>query len=98
MTEKWLDLHLFEGDGAGAAPAAGEGAGAEAAAVTPGTTQDGTRIDNRLAARMERLAQKRAARGETSLAGMNQAQATQAPSEPAATEPQEGPNLDDEWA
>lgn len=62
-----LNLHMFEGDGAGAAPAAaGDGAG-QAAETTPGVMEDGTQVDNRLAARMKRQEERRAARGKAPL-------------------------------
>ena len=66
-----LNLQLFGdggGAGAGAAAAAGGGTGAgdggEAAVMSPGTLNDGTVVDDRLAARMEEQARKRRNRGE----------------------------------
>lgn len=92
-----LDLFGDGGAGAGAAPAAGTGAGTggEAAAVTPGVLEDGTQVDNRLAARMEEQARKRRARGEEPA----QPAARKAP-EPQETAPEQKaePSLDDEWA
>ena len=67
-----LNLRLFEGEGggAGAAPAAtgtGEAAG-QAAEITPGTVlEDGTQVDDRLAARMKRQEERRRARGQAPL-------------------------------
>ena len=95
---EFMNLHLFEGGagGAGAAPA-GDGAGdGEAAAVTPGVLQDGTEVDDRLAARLEEQARKRKARGEAP-AKMPQ-QATPLQAETPAEEPAEEPSLDDQWA
>ena len=100
-----MDLHLLEGGaaGAGAAPAAGtgEGGGAEAA-VTPGVLEDGTKVDNRLAARMEAQAKRRAQRGEP--APIHAAKAQQAEGTPVQAEQgsDEGakaePSLDEQWA
>ena len=95
---EFMNLHLFEGGagGAGAAPA-GDGAGdGEAAAVAPGVLQDGTEVDDRLAARLEEQARKRKARGEAP-ARMPQ-QATPLQAETPAEEPAEEPSLDDQWA
>lgn len=88
-------LHLFEGDGAGAAPAqtGGEDAGT-AAVVQPETLEDGTRMDNRLAARMEKQAQRRKARGEMPQVSAPQTGATQKAQEPDAGQP----SLEDRWA
>ena len=85
-----FNLHLFEGDGAGAAPA-GEGGGE--AAVTPGVLEDGTEVDNRLAARLEQQAKRRKARGEQEVAlpAQKGAQAQETP------EPKPEKSLDDEW-
>lgn len=92
----YMNLHLFEGGaaGAGAAPAAGAGEGGEAAVVTPGTLQDGTQVDNRLAARMEEQARKRKNRGEAP-AQIAQAVQTEVQEQPAE---EQQPSLDDEWA
>jgi len=93
-----MNLHLFEGGaGAGAAPAAGAGDGGnEAAEVAPGTLEDGTVIDNRLAARMQEQARKRRNRGEQPMpvkAVMNDSPAVP---EQQAEAPAE-PSLDDQW-
>ena len=106
MREFFMELSLFEGGagggagagaaGAGAAQAAGADGGSEAAVVTPGTLEDGTQVDNRLAARMEEQARKRRARGEEP----KQTAAVKAPEqteEPAAEEQAE-PSLEDQWA
>ena len=67
-----LNLRLFEGEGGGAgaapaAPAGGETAG-NAAEITPGTVlEDGTQVDDRLAARMKRQEERRKARGQAPL-------------------------------
>ena len=92
---KWyMNLHLFEGGaGAGAAPAAGGEGGGEAA-VTPGVLEDGTQVDDRLAARMEEQARKRKARGDVP-AKQPQAQQPQQQEQPKQ-EPQE-PSLEDQW-
>ena len=90
-----LNLHLFEGDGAGAAPAAGgEGGGNEAAVVT-GTLEDGTVVDNRLAARMQEQARKRKGRGEEPMP----VKAREMNPQPAQQqeEPAQEPSLDDQW-
>ena len=86
MAKMILNLQLFGdgGAGAGAAPAGGTGEG-EAAVTSPGpgTLDDGTVVDNRLAARMEEQARKRRNRGEAPVkAPAQQAQ----PAEPAAPE------------
>lgn len=86
-----LNLHMFEGDGAGAAPAAGNDGG-EAAAVQ-GVLADGTQMDNRLAARMEKQAQRRRERGEAPA----KAAAPKAAQEQPAEAPAEAPSLEDEW-
>ena len=94
-----MNLHLFEGGaaGAGAAPAAaGAGDGGEAAVITPGTLEDGTEVDNRLAARLEEQARKRKARGQ---ATVKPAQAAQPAAPAEAAEPAaEEPSLEDQWA
>ena len=98
-TEIKMDLHLFEGGAAGAsaAPAAGAGEGGEAAVVSPGTLNDGTQVDARLAARMEEQARKRRARGEAPVQAAQPAQ--EAPEAQPQAEPQaEEPSLDDQWA
>jgi hypothetical protein len=102
MAEKKMNLHLFEGGaGAGAAPAAGEEGGGEAAVVTPGTLEDGTEVDARLAARMEAQAQRRRARGQEPMPARRQA--GPAAGDAAQQNPAEGQNqpqeksLDDEW-
>jgi hypothetical protein len=95
MAFEWnINLLLFDGAGAGAAPAAGGESGGEAAAVTTGTAEDGTVIDNRLAARMEKQAQKRKARGEMAMPapGIKPAAAAE---QRTAEEPQE--SADDRW-
>lgn len=98
-TEIKMDLHLFEGGAAGAsaAPAAGAGEGGEAAVVSPGTLNDGTQVDARLAARMEEQARKRRARGEAPVQAAQPAQ--EAPeAQPQAEQQAEEPSLDDQWA
>ena len=91
-----LNLHLFEGGaGAGAAPAAG-GDGGEAAEVATGTLEDGTVVDNRLAARMQDQAKRRRNRGEEPLPVKAEMKTP-----PAAEQPQQEeaePSLDDQWA
>lgn len=96
----WMNLQLFGdgGAGAGAAPA-GDGAGesgGEAAVVAPGTLEDGTQVDARLAARMSEQAKRRKDRGEAPVKVAQAAQPEQAeqPEQPAEVQP----NLDDEWA
>ncbi|MBP5726049.1 MAG: hypothetical protein J6Y48_03130 [Clostridia bacterium] len=92
-----MNLHLFgDGAGAGAAPAAGTGDGGEAAVMSPGTLDDGTVVDNRLAARMEAQAQKRRNRGERPVAAAPAAQPEQQAQPEAAEEPAEK-SLEDEW-
>ena len=100
-----LNLRLFEGEGggAGAAPAAtgtGEAAG-NAAEITPGTVlEDGTQVDDRLAARMKRQNARRKARGQAPLytdakkAEAPAAEPAQAEAQPAA-EPAKG--QDEKW-
>lgn len=94
MAEFRLNLHLFEGDGAGAgaAPAAAGEAGGQAA-VTNGVLEDGTKMDNRLAARMEEQARKRRERGEEPVKPAAQMAAQKQPEQPQETEP----SLDDQW-
>ena len=100
MTELKMNLHLFEGDGgAGAAPAAG-GEGGQAAVVGPGTLEDGTEVDARLAARMEAQAQRRRARGQEPARPAKMAakpQGAAAQPNPAEGQGQQQPSLDDEW-
>ena len=94
---KWImNLQLFGdgGAGAGAAPAGGTGEGGEAAVTTPGTLEDGTVVDNRLAARMEEQARKRSKRGE-SPAVAAAPQQVQAAAPQAAEDAQE--SLENEW-
>ena len=68
MTKIKLNLHMFNGDGgAGAAPAAGSGEAGQAAEITPGVLEDGTQVDNRLAARMQKQEARRKARGQAPL-------------------------------
>ena len=95
----FLNLHMFEGDGAGAAPGgAGDGAG-QAAEIAPGVLDDGTQVDSRLAARMKRQEERRAARGKTpqykapTKAATGQAEAEQGSAE--GESPAKGP--DDRW-
>ena len=68
MTKITLNLRMFEGEGgAGAAPAAaGDGAG-QAAEIPTGVLEDGTQVDDRLAARMRKQEAKRKARGQSPL-------------------------------
>ena len=92
-----MNLQLF-GDGgaagASAAPAAGSaGDSGEAAAVAPGTLDDGTVVDNRLAARMEKQAERRRQRGEAPVKAAAQKAAQTQPE----AEPEQAPSLDDEW-
>jgi hypothetical protein len=89
-------LNLFEGGaaGAGAAPAGdGAGEGTGEAAVTPGVLEDGTQVDDRLAARMKEQARKRKSRGETDvqIAAPKQTQPAEEPQETAE------PSLEDQW-
>lgn len=99
-TEIKMDLHLFEGGAAGAsaAPAAGAGEGGEAAVVSPGTLNDGTQVDARLAARMEEQARKRRARGEAPVQAAQPAQEVKPEAQPQAEQQAEEPSLDDQWA
>lgn len=96
MAKHIFNLQLFGdgGAGAGAAPAGGTGEG-EAAVTSPGTLEDGTVVDNRLAARMEEQAKKRKARGESAVAAVQAAQPVQQAQPQAAEEPEK--SLDDEW-
>ena len=89
-------LDLFEGGaaGAGAAPAGdGAGEGTGEAAVTPGVLEDGTQVDDRLAARMKEQARKRKNRGESDvrIAAPQQTQQAEEPQETAE------PSLEDQW-
>jgi hypothetical protein len=86
-----MNLHLFEGDGAGAAPGTGGGEGGEAA-VAPGMLQDGTQVDDRLAARLEKQAQRRKQRGETPVSIPERVEA-----EPAEEPQAQEPSLEDQW-
>lgn len=101
MAELYINLHLFgDGAGASAAPAAGTGDGGEAAAVEPGTLEDGTVVDNRLAARMEEQARKRRDRGESPATAARQAAKPQEnvqQEQPAAAEEPAEPSLEDQW-
>lgn len=91
-----MNLHLFGdgGAGAGAAPA-GDGAGdaGEAAAVVPGVLEDGTQVDDRLAARLNKQAQRRKARGEAPVQIAEEMPQEQQEEEPQAEEP----SLEDQW-
>lgn len=91
-----MNLHLFEGGAAGAGAAAagnGAGEGGGEAAVVPGVLEDGTQVDNRLAARLEQQARRRKARGEAPVQT-----AAQMPQEQKAEEPAEQePSLEDQW-
>ena len=94
-----LNLHMFEGDGAGAAPAAaGDGAG-QAAEIAPGVMEDGTQVDDRLAARMKRQEERRKARGRAPQYKAPTQTVTEKPAEaeaqPVAEEPAKGP--EDRW-
>ena len=100
-----LNLRLFEGEGggAGAAPAAtgtGEAAG-QAAEITPGTVlEDGTQVDDRLAARMKRQEERRRARGQAPL--YTKTQTTEGQQEqPVQAEPQQAEepaeSQDEKW-
>jgi hypothetical protein len=102
MAEFYINLHLFgDGAGASAAPAAGTGDGGEAAEVAPGTLEDGTVVDNRLAARMEEQARKRRDRGErpatAAKAAAVSAQQSAQQEQPAAAEEPAEPSLEDQW-
>ena len=91
-----LNLQLFgDGAGAGAAPAGDAGNGGEAAVVqATGQLEDGTVMDNRLAARMEAQAKKRRSRGEEPVMPAAQ-QAAQMEQENVPEEAEK--SLDDEW-
>ena len=92
-----MNLHLFEGGAAGAGAAAaggGAGEGGGEAAVTPGVLEDGTQMDDRLAARMEQQARKRKARGEAPVRTAAQMPPEQQAQAQAA---QEEPSLEDQW-
>lgn len=91
MTKFNLNLHMFNGDGgAGAAPAAGNGDAGIAADNSPIVLEDGTQVDSRLAARMQKQEARRKARGQAPL--------YQAPAEqPAQAEQQaEAPQAEDQ--
>lgn len=91
MTKYKLNLHMFNGDGgASAAPAAGNGEAGIAAENAPVVLEDGTQVDSRLAARMQKQEARRKARGQAPL--------YQAPAEqPAAPEQQaEAPQAEDQ--
>lgn len=91
-----MNLHLFEGGAAGAGAAAaggGAGEGGGEAAVAPGVLEDGTQVDNRLAARLEQQARKRKARGETPVRTAQ----TQPEQNAQAQEAPEEPSLEDQW-
>jgi len=94
-----MNLRMFEGGaaGAGAAPAAGSGEGNDGgeAAVVPGVLEDGTQVDNRLAARMEEQARKRQRRGEEPV--KRAAQTAAVKTQETAPEAAEEPDLDSEW-
>lgn len=97
-----LNLQLFGdgGAGAGAAPAGGTGEG-EAAVTSPapGTLDDGTVVDNRLAARMEEQARKRRNRGESPVTPAAAPQAMAAQQQQMQPEAAEDPeqSLENEW-
>ena len=96
MANMFMNLHLFEGDGAGAGAApAGTGSDGGEAAVVPGTLDDGTVVDNRLAARMEEQARKRRDRGQEPVKQAAQLAAPQ--QEPAPEQPAAEPSLDEQW-
>lgn len=91
MTKIKLNLHMFNGDGgASAAPAAGGDAG-EAAVITPGVLDDGTQVDPRLAARMQKQEARRKARGQEPLYQQAPAEAPAAPEQQA-----EAPQAEDQ--
>ena len=99
MAKFILNLQLFGdgGAGAGAAPAGGTGDGGEAAVTSPGTLEDGTVVDNRLAARMEEQARKRRNRGESAVAAAPAVQPVQQVQPQAAEEPDAQESLENEW-
>ena len=92
-----MNLRMFEGGaaGAGAAPAAGPDGGAEAAEVQEGVLEDGTQVDARLAARMEKQARKRRERGEEPV--RQAAQKTAVMQQENAPGPETQKSLDDQW-
>ena len=99
MAHIWMKLRLFgDGGGAGAAPAGDAGTGGEAA-VTPGVLEDGTQVDDRLAARLEEQARRRKARGETPVRQIAKAEEPMQAAAQPAEEPQqtEEPSLEDQW-
>lgn len=63
--------------------------------MSPGTLEDGTVVDNRLAARMKEQARKRKARGESAVSAIPAAQPEPQEQLQAAEEPEK--SLDDEW-
>lgn len=63
--------------------------------MSPGTLEDGTVVDNRLAARMEEQARKRKARGESAVSAIPAAQPEPQEQLQDAEEPEK--SLDDEW-
>ena len=65
--------------------------------MSPGTLEDGTVVDNRLAARMNEQARKRRNRGESAEVAMPAAQPEAQTLPQAAEKPEAEPNLDDEW-
>lgn len=98
-----LNLQLFGdggGAGAGAAAAAGGGTGAgdggEAAVMSPGTLNDGTVVDDRLAARLEEQARKRRNRGEAPVQ-VQTVKAAQPEQAEAQAEPAEEESLEEQW-
>ena len=102
---KWrLDLRMFEGDGGAAAAATGDGqnAGGSAAGASSQTTadqavqvlEDGTRMDPRLAERMEKQ-RKRHNRGNAGAAASAMTGGEQAPQQ-AQAEPQQNEKTPDE--
>lgn len=99
MAKFILNLQLFGdgGAGAGAAPAGGTGDGGEAAVTSPGTLEDGTVVDNRLAARMEEQAKKRRNRGESPVTVAPQAFAAPQVQPEAAEEQDAQQSLENEW-
>ena len=100
MAKIKLNLQQFGEGGAGAAPAGTGEAGGEAAVITPGTLDDGTRVDNRLAARMEAQAKRRQERGEAPAAVKPQkteGATTARTPDTQQTAAQETPSLEDEW-
>ena len=102
MTKEYkLNLRMFNGDGgAGAAPAGDAGTGAGAAEIAPGVLEDGTQVDDRLAARMKRQEARRAARGEAPLYAAKPAapEAAQQAEEPQAEEPDPAKEREARWS